>query len=206
MFSYKILPLALLISIPLVAMDKQVTPAAQEDLGSTLLARRQLTTAVDELTDIRKQMAELKEKEKIAAGNANTFVQKLEEKYNKKCDEICSLDSLKVEDAKKVKAAEQAKLSALEVLLKEYDKTKDSLEKQLHDAEIKYTKDKTAKENEHDTLINTLAATLTKRTSAIEDATKNRDEVYADLTKARAGELQEQPGLLARLGGALGLI
>jgi ABC-type transport system involved in cytochrome bd biosynthesis fused ATPase/permease subunit len=203
MFSYKILPLALLISIPLVAMDKQLTPAAQEDLGSTLLARRQLTNAVDELTDIRKQVAELKEKEKIAAGNANTFVQKLEEKYNKKCDAVCSLDSLKLEDTKKVKVAESAKLAALEVLLKEYDKTKDSLEKQLHDAEIKYTKDKTAKEKEHDTIINALAATLTQRTSEIETATKNRDEVYADLTKARAGELQEKTGLFGI--GFLGL-
>ncbi len=203
MFSYKILPLALLISIPLVAMDKQVTPAAAEDLGSTLLARRQLTTAVDELTDIRKQMAELKEKERVAAGNANTFVQKLEDRYNKKCEAVCSLDSLKLEDTKKVKDAEKAKLAALEGLLKEHDKAKDALERQLHDAETKYNKDKTAKEKEHDIIINSLAAALTQRTSDVEAATKNRDEVYADLTKARAGELQEKTGLLGL--GFLGL-
>ncbi|MDG4870070.1 hypothetical protein P8631_18940, partial [Guyparkeria sp. 1SP6A2] len=79
------------------------------------------------------------------------------------CEEICSLDSLKLEDTKKVKQAETSKILALETLVKEFEKTKESLELQLNEAKTKYDKEKTAKEKEHDLLIHAAIAVVAQR-------------------------------------------
>lgn len=198
MFSYKILPLALLISLPAVAMEGTVVPSAA--LESTLLASNNLNAALEEAQGLQKQIDDLQAKKKIAVSNKKTFTEQLEAKYKAKCDEICSLDSLKLEAAKKEKEAERAKIAALEELDLEYEKTKENLEKQLHDEEIKHGKAKSVKEKEHDTIIAALAKVKLKREEEIKAASAKRDELYKQITQARATDEQPKTGWFSLFG------
>lgn len=199
MFSYtKVLPLALLLSIPVIAMDKQLTPATAPAaaLDSTLLCSEHLTDSVDSLKNIRQQIDALKEQEKVAVANKNTFAEKLEAKYRAKCDEICGLDALKLEAERKINEAEKQKNSALEALEAEYAKSKEALETQLHEAEIKFGKTKSTKEKEHDAIIASYAKLKLQRETEITAATANRDRLHEQLTQARSGEVTPKTGLL----------
>lgn len=198
MFSYKILPLALLISLPAFAMDGTLTPASA--LDSTLLASNNLSAALEEAQTLQKQIDELQAKKKTAVSNKKTFIDQLEAKYKAKCDEICGLDLLKLEASKKETEAERAKISALEELDLEYAKIKDGLEKQLHDEEIKHGKTKSVKEKEHDTIIAALAKIKLQREEEIKTASAKRDDLYKQITQARATDEQPRTGWLSLLG------
>lgn len=201
MFSYKVLSLALLLSIPAIGMDKQITPA--DALNSTLLLSHQFAESENEVAKLKLAQAELDTQMSAALARKKAKVEELTKKYTAKCEEICSLDSLKLEDTKKVKQAETSKILALETLVKEFEKTKESLELQLNEAKTKYDKEKTAKEKEHDLLIHAAIAVVAQRDEEIQKTSSVRDQLHAQLTKAKDAPVEQKNGLFG--WGLLGL-
>lgn len=205
MFSYKILPLALLISLPVLAMEQQieqqVVPA--DALNSTVLVAQGVTASEDLVAQLKEEQANLDARMNAALARKNAEIDRLQRKYTAKCEEICSLDTLKVEDEKKVKEATKAKTTALEALLNEYTKSKESLENQMKAEEVKYTKTKTTKEQEHDLIIAALATVVSQRQANIERISQTRDQLYTQLTKVKDASVEPKSGLLG--WGFLGL-
>jgi len=202
MFTYtKALPLALLISLPVIAMDKQVPISSiDEALTSTIVARQQFTEAATEVSDIQRQINELQAKKHQAIATQNGRAQVLEKKHTEKAHEIVSIRNLLAEVQKDLKAAETKKATELDEFETAYKKSKEELETQLHALDRTYQADRQKKEESHETVIRALAATKLKRETNLNDAERALQELHKDLTMARAnGDNVSKGGLLAWL-------
>ena len=194
MFTYtKALPLALLISLPVIAMDKQVPISSiDEALTSTIVARQQFTEAATEVSDIQRQINELQAKKHQAIATQNGRAQVLEKKHTEKAHEIVSIRNLLAEVQKDLKAAETKKATELDEFETAYKKSKEELETQLHALDRTYQADRQKKEESH--------ATKLKRETNLNDAERALQELHKDLTMARAnGDNVSKGGLLAWL-------
>lgn len=213
----KSLSLALLISLPILAMDKDkaIVPASPcSDLTSTTLVLADLTRAKKEQATLEKQIDELQAQKRAAASLVSAAAVNAQKRYDSKSTEIAGIKALILQIQQEMTNTEASKSECLAALKKNYEKSRDKIEQQLtlltqenNRLLEKYHAEQAAKEKEYDETIRALAAQKANKETKLANEGATLATLHEELASAQSEKLasaqsgkEESSGILAWFG------
>jgi len=191
----KTLPLALLLSLPAIAMDDSSAvvpaPVPAPELTTTLVVRQQLAEATAQTEELQQQIDRLQEQKGEALARKGAKRTELTARHKSKIEQISGIQALLTKVTEDRKAEEAAKQRELDTLKQNGGIAKGALERQLKELTVQLDEQEKAAAKKHDSILSALVTREKKHAAELEAAKLVSEEIGKAFEEPRAGQKAE---------------